>query len=78
MLTLKFYKSCDASTTTLVVSCQHYLSHQNFEDGPIMIVANDIEYRIGDGFHDLCYVENAAGKTIDKIRWASEKELNNG
>lgn len=71
MFTVKFYRSSDDSWQN--VSCSRYESHP-VPDGHIVCVYEKLhggvgtEFRVSQGDWDACFVENAAGRTIDKYR----------
>lgn len=77
MFVLKFFKKPESGVFSHVVSCQHYEKHVR-EDGITTITIyksdfteNGIEFHItkeDNGRHYYqCYIENIAGKTIDKV-----------
>ncbi len=77
MFTLKFFTNLPGSATA--VSCPRYSVHPNelatgvtVRAFPTMGPSGDVEFGVGTGHSsqddfDHCYVENSAGKTIDRI-----------
>lgn len=80
MFTLKFIKNYDSGQTrTAAVACPAY-EFVTFGEGITVLVFKDfvqengVSYFVGgreDSF-DVCYVENQAGKTIDRIQASSD------
>jgi hypothetical protein len=81
MFTLKFYKFMPEGDKATSISCPHYAVYRR-KDSPIVTVTvykdqlatEGVERHISDdpapdsaGHYSVCYVENMAGKTIDKI-----------
>ena len=72
MFTLKFYKHFESGQETeTVVSCTKY-EKTSFNESAYSIMVDGTEYRVSaqsDNNLDFshCFIENSAGKTIDRI-----------
>ena len=70
MFTLKFYKSFEEGTSSeKVVCCQLYTVYTRSSNS-YSVSIDGVDYNVStkDGDYELCYIENSAGKTINKIR----------
>lgn len=79
MLTCKFVKVIDHKQEAMVVVSARRVDVDDWDHGKLVTLydkphsgESGTEYRIGqeDGAYDHCYIENAAGKTIQHIRWS--------
>ena len=73
MFTVKLFKSCaqyEGATARVSISCPSYEVYDR-NNGSITITCyNDnkgTDYHIREGKYESCFIENMAGKTIDRI-----------
>lgn len=76
---IKYFKEGPHVSTETIISCPSY-EKSSFASGTVSLMVKQgnmsVEYKISQSFettdhYQTCYIENAAGKTIDKIHFDS-------